>query len=301
MPRALWSGAISFGLVHIPVELFPATEHHGLQFHMLDRRNMGPVGYRKINKKTGKEVALEDIVKGYEFDKGQYVVMGEEDFVAANQHAAQTVEILSFVHAQDVPSIYYDTPYYLVPGKRGEKVYALLRETMRKAQRSAVATVVIQARQHMALVTAQERMLVLNTLRYTDDIRAIEDFNVPEAGTRSAGVTTKEIGMALKLIDNMSGDWEPAQYHDTYRDDLMARINAKIKSGKTMEIEKASSAPAKTRGTGKVVDLVALLQDSVRKGRSRDTKPARATVHQLRPRAKAAKRATTGKTQRKRA
>jgi DNA end-binding protein Ku len=307
MPRALWTGAISFGLVHIPVELYPATEHHSLQFHMLDRRNMGPVGYRKINKQTGKEVTLEDIVKGYEYEKGRFVVLNDEDFRKANEHATQTVEILSFVKEAEIPSLYYDTPYYLAPGKRGEKVYALLRETMRKAGRSAIATVVIQARQHLALVTAQERMLVLCTLRYAEDIRSIGDFKLPAAGPRAAGVTPKEIDMALKLIGNMSGEWEPSQYHDSYRDDLLARIDARIKAGKTTELAEADeTAAAKPRGGGKVVDLVALLQDSVRKRPGSKSgletqKTARASVHQLRPRGKTTARTGKAKAIRKRA
>jgi len=263
MPRALWKGAISFGLVHVPVELFPAAQRHTLDMDLLDRRTMAPIGYKKINKTTGKEVAAENIVKGYEYEKGQYVVLGEEDFRRANPTATQTVEILTFIDAAEIEPMYYDTPYYLVPGKGGNKVYALLRETMKRAGHIAVATVVIQTRQHLAAVIPGERMLMLNTLRYADEIRAVDESKLPEAGLRAAGVTQAEIDMALKLIESMAGKWDPKRYHDSYRDDLLARVKQKIKSGQTKEAAEPEEAKAPPR-TADVIDLTALLRESVR-------------------------------------
>lgn len=263
MPRSLWKGAISFGLVHVPVELYPAAQRHSLDMDLLDRRTMAPIGYKKINKATGKEVGAENIVKGYEYEKGQYVVLGDEDFRRANPKATQTVEILVFVDGGEIAPMYYDTPYYLVPTKGGNKVYALLRETMKRAGCIAIATVVIQTRQHLAAVIPGERMLMLNTLRYADEIRAADESKLPEAGLRAAGVSPTEIDMALKLIENMTGKWEPSRYHDSYRDDLLARVKQKIKSGQTKEAAEPDEAEAPRRSAD-VIDLTALLRESVR-------------------------------------
>jgi DNA end-binding protein Ku len=263
MPRALWKGAISFGLVHVPVELYPAAQRHTLDMDLLDRRTMAPIGYKKFNKTTGKEVAAENIVKGYEYEKGQYVVLGDEDFRRANPKATQTVEILAFVDGSEIEPMYYDTPYYLVPTKGGNKVYALLRETMKRAGCIAIAAVVIQTRQHLAAVIPGERMLMLDTLRYADEIRAIDESKLPEAGLRAAGVSQAEIDMALKLIENMTGKWEPKRYHDSYRDDLLARVKQKIKSGQTKEAAEPDEPEAPKR-TAEVIDLTALLRESVR-------------------------------------
>jgi DNA end-binding protein Ku len=230
---------------------------------LLDRRTMAPIGYKKINKTTGKEVAAENIVKGYQYEKGQYVVLGDEDFRRANPTATQTVEILTFIDGTEIDPMYYDTPYYLMPSKGGNKVYALLRETMKRAGSIAVATVVIQTRQHLAAVIPGERMLMLNTLRYADEIRAVDESKLPEAGLRAAGVTQAEIDMALKLIESMAGKWDPKRYHDSYRDDLLARVKQKIKSGQTKEAAEPEEAKAPPR-TADVIDLTALLRESVR-------------------------------------
>ena len=294
MPRALWKGAISFGLVHVPVELYPAAQRHSLDMDLLDRRTMAPIGYKKINKATGKEVDTANIVKGYEYEKGQYVVLGDEDFRRANPKATQTVEILAFIDGGEIEPMYYDTPYYLVPTKGGHKVYALLRETMKRAGCVAIATVIIQTRQHLAAVIAGERMLVLNTLRYADEIRAADESQLPEAGLRAAGVNQTEIDMALKLIENMTGKWEPKRYHDSYRDDLLARVKQKIKSGQTKEAAEPDEAEAPSRSAD-VIDLTVLLRESVRghSGRQpakaeRANAPAQAESETRKPRARRA-------------
>jgi DNA end-binding protein Ku len=274
MPRALWKGAISFGLVNIPVSLHSAEKRHRLDFTMLDRRNFKPVGYKRVNKETGREVAWENIVKGYEYEDGSYVALSEEDFKRANVEATQTVDIMAFVDAGDIDPIYYDTPYYLSPAKRGEKGYALLRETLRKSGKAAVANVVIRTRQYVAALLPMEGMLVLHTLRYDDEIRSIEDFDLP----RETGASGREVDMALRLVKEMSEQWKPRKYHDTYRDDLLARIREKVKAGETRELTEPEEGAREPRKSAEVVDLMALLKRSVEEqgsGKSRK-RPARA-------------------------
>src|SRR5688572_18670661 len=186
MPRALWRGAITFGLVNIPVALHSAEKRNKLDLTLLDRRNFAPVGYKRVNKETGREVGWEQIVKGYEYEKGSYVALSEEDFKRANVEATQTVDIQAFVDAADIAPIYFDTPYYLSPDKRGAKGYALLRETLRKSGKAAIANVVIRTRQHVAVLLPKEDMLVLNTLRYADEVRSTEDYELPGNAKASA-------------------------------------------------------------------------------------------------------------------
>ena len=263
MARVLWKGAISFGLVYVPVDLYPAAHRHTLDLDWLDKRSLEPIGYRKINKVTGKEVTSDQIVKGYQYKKGQYVVLGEADFKQANPRATQTVEILSFVKAGDIPAEFYDTPYYLAPGRKGEKPYTLLREAMRKAGRVALATVVIQTKQHLAAVSVRDRMLMLNTLRYADEIRDAQELSFPAAGIQGGNVRDNELKMAMRLIDDMVEEWDPQQYHDTYQEDILKRVQAKVKAGQTEEVSAAEAAPP--RAKAEVIDLVELLKRSVAK------------------------------------
>ncbi|NVM77112.1 DNA end-binding protein Ku [Duganella sp. SG902] len=262
--RALWKGAISFGLVYIPVEMYTAVQEHDLDLTMLDRRDFSPVGYKRYNKKTGKEVTWDDIVKGYEYEDNEYVVLSDEDLKRANVEATQTIDIVAFVEAADVPLTYYETPYYLAPARGGAKVYALLRETLRKAGKIGIATVVMRTKQHLCALVCVEDKIVLNTLRYATEIRDAEELKLPPATLKAAGISDKELQMALSLVDGMSEEWKPEQYHDTYKEDVMAMIKKKIKAGQTKTItapEKDTAAPKASN----VVDLVALLQNSLGK------------------------------------
>src|SRR5215212_9509426 len=207
MPRVLWKGAISFGLVHVPVSLYPASRSEGLSFDMIDKRDFAPVGYKRYNKRTGEEIERENIVKGYEYQKGDYVVVTNEDFKQANVEATQTVDIVTFVDAASVAPYYYDTPYYLEPGKRGEKGYTLLREVLRKTGRVGIANVVIRSKQHLAALIPLERMLLMNTLRFANEIRSMEELNLPAEGKN--GLSDKEIAMAERLVDDMTDKWKP--------------------------------------------------------------------------------------------
>jgi DNA end-binding protein Ku len=268
MGRSLWKGAISFGLVHIPVEMFPAVREKSLDLTMLDRRDFSPVGFKRYNKSNNKEVTWDDIVKGYEYSDGEYVVLSEEDLRRANPEATQTIDILAFVDAAEVPLIYYEQPYYLAPGKGGDKVYALLRETLRKTGKIGIATVVIRVKQHLAALLCVDDTIVLNTLRFADEIRETDELKIPATKAQAAGVTDKELKMAMALVDGMSEPWKPKQYHDNYREDVMALVEKKVKAKQTKTITMPGKEKAAPRSSN-VVDLVALLQQSIGKKPSR--------------------------------
>ena len=274
MARGLWKGAISFGLVNVPVELFSAEKRSTeLDLTMLDKRDLAPVGYKRYNKASGEDVAWADIVKGYEYEDGKYVVLSDEDFRRANIEASKTVEILAFVDSGKIAPLYFETPYYLAPGKRGEKAYALLRDALRKAGKVGIATVVIRTRQYLAAVFPQDDVLVMNTLRYADELRPAEelDFSL----LKNQKISPKELDLALRLIDDMADEWRPAKYKDTYREDLLARIEEKVKAGQTEEITQPQKQGREKAGAD-VIDLMALLKKSVEKKGAQREKPKRA-------------------------
>jgi DNA end-binding protein Ku len=259
MPRSLWKGAISFGLVNVPVELHSAQKRSSeLDLTMLDRRDLSPVGFKRVNKSTGDEVPWAEVVKGYEYEDGKYVVLGEEDFRRANPEASRTVDIVAFVEMKDVAPPYYETPYYLAPSKRGEKAYVLLRETLKKAGKAGIATVVIRTKQYLAALFPQDDVLVLNTLRYADELKKPASLEIAQAK-----VTAKELDMALRLVEDMSDAWQPEKFHDTYREDILKRVEEKIKAGETEDIPEPEKA--RERKGGEVIDLMSLLKKSIEK------------------------------------
>ncbi|MBA2352385.1 MAG: Ku protein [Burkholderiales bacterium] len=262
MPRTIWKGAISFGLVNIPIGLYTAEVKKGLSFSLLDRRDLAPVGYQRINKETGEEVPWEEIVKGYEYEDGEYVVLGDEDFRQANVEATETVDILDFVDAAQIPVVYFEQPYYLAPGRKGEKGYALLRETLRQTNKVGIANVVIRTRQHIAALIPYGNMLVLNLLRFADELREPEDLELPGEDLAKLGVSKKELEMAERLVEGMENEFDPTKYHDQYREDLLALIDKKIKSGKTETISEPVVEDDK-RGKAEVIDLMGLLKRSL--------------------------------------
>ena len=259
MARALWKGAIVFGLVHIPVDLYPGAKDNNLDFDWIDKRDDAPVGYQRINKKTGKPVEMANIVKGYEWKKGNYVVLEEEDFKAANPKATQTVEMLAFVDRESILPMFYEKPYRLVPGKRGEKGYVLLRETLKRTNKVGVAQVVIRNRQHLAVLMPIGDMLELITMRYADEVLGAEEFDLPTM--KEAKVSDKEVQLAERLVKDMSEDWKPAQYHDSYRDDLMKRIKALATKGRTHLVTTPTGDEEK--GGAQIIDLMAALKRSL--------------------------------------
>jgi DNA end-binding protein Ku len=263
MARALWKGAIVFGLVNIPVDLYPGARSSTLDLDWIDKRDMSPVGYQRINKSTGKPVKSEEIVKGYEYQKGRYVILTEEDFKQANPKATQTVDIKAFVPAGSIAAQFFETPYRLAPGKRGEKGYALLRETLRESKKIAIAEVVIRTKQHLAAVMVDGDALVLEILRWQDEILDPAEFELPG----KSAVNAKELELARKLVDDMTEPWKPAQYHDTYREDIKAQIERRVKAGNTEEITEAPKGGEKAGA--QVIDLMAALKQSL------ESKPAR--------------------------
>jgi DNA end-binding protein Ku len=262
MARAFWKGAISFGLVYIPVELYSATHGATIDLDFLDKRDFSPVGYQRYNKRTGKLVEWKDIVRGYQYRKGKYVALSDEDFRQANTKASQTIEITSFTDAGNIPPEYYEAPYYVAPQKGGEKVYALLREALKRARKVAIANVVVRTRQHLAAVLPEGDLLTLNTLRFADEIRRPEDLGVQVPSSKEVGLAAKEIAMAEKLIEGMTGPWEPLKYHDTYREDLMKRINEKVRNKETHTLTEASKS-SKPQKTAEIIDLMAVLKQSL--------------------------------------
>ncbi|NDZ13186.1 Ku protein [Variovorax sp. WS11] len=266
-PRVLWKGAISFGLVHIPVALYAATVDHSIDFDWLDKRSMDPVGYKRVNKKTGREIAREQIVKGVEVEDGQYVVLSDKEIADAYPRMTQTIEIETFVPSNSIPFVYLERPYYLAPINRGGKVYALLRETLERTGRIGVARVVIQTKQHLAALVPVGPGLVLNLLRWGADIRPWKDLPLPAENAKKAGLAEREIKMATELVEDMSSDWDPESFKDSFKDEILRLVDRKIEAGKTEAVAKLGPVEEQEgRPSAKILDLTELLQRSLRKG-----------------------------------
>lgn len=269
--RSLWKGAITFGLVHIPIGLYSATQETDVDFDWLDRRTMDPVGYRRINKRTGREIGKEDVVKGVQYRKGEYVVLSAEEIAQAYPRTTQTIEIESFVDIDQVPFVYLEKPYYTAPINKGEKVYALLREALKETGKAGLARVVIHSKQHLAVVLPCGPALVLNLLRWGGEIRSWEGLQLPPAG--KAGIRDAELKMARHLIEDMSGKWSAADFRDEFQDAIMHLVAAKAEAGDTEEVQPLEEAPA-ARGAD-VIDLTELLRRSL-EGRAGGAAPAKA-------------------------
>ena len=258
MASTVWKGHLTFGLVSLPVKLYSAARSETVSFNQLHKHDHSRVKQVLYCALEDKPIQRSEIVKGYEYEDGKYVVLGEEDFRRANPEASRTVDIVAFVEMQDVAPIYFETPYYLAPSRRGEKAYALLRETLKKAGKAGIATVVIRTKQYLAALFAQDDILVLNTLRYADELKKPASLEIAPAK-----VTAKELDMALRLVEDMSDEWQPGKFHDTYREDILKRVEAKIKAGETEEIPEPERP--KERKGGEVIDLMSLLKKSIEK------------------------------------
>jgi DNA end-binding protein Ku len=261
MPRAIWKGAISFGLVHVPVSLYPGSSDTGIDFDWLDKRSMDPVGYKRINKRTGKEIERDNIVKGVKAETGDYVILSEDEIKAAYPKTTQTIEIEAFVHAAEIPFVYLEKPYYLEPLNKGEKVYALLREAMAAAGVIGIARVVMHTKEHLAALIPSGAGLVLNTLRWSNEIRDMAALNLPAAGKKGASIKDAELKMAEQLIGDMTVAWEPSGYTDHFADAVHALVKRRVDAGKTEKVEPLEEGEAKT--TSNVIDLTALLKQSL--------------------------------------
>ncbi len=264
MPRVIWKGAISFGLVHVPVALYPASQAVGIDFDWLDKRSMDPVGYKRVNKRTGKEIQGDDIVKGIKQDDGDYVILTEEQIKAAYPKSTQTIEIESFVKASEIPFTLLETPYYLEPIGKGEKVYALLREAMAEAGVIGIARVVMHTKEHLAALVPSGAALVLNTIRWASEIRPADELKLPAQGKTAAGLKPAELKMAAQLISDMTGPWKSADYSDRFGDAVQKLVNKKVAAGQTETVTPLEDAPAEA-GASNVVDLTELLAKSLAK------------------------------------
>lgn len=288
MARAIWKGAISFGLVHIPVALVSATTRQGVDFDWLDQRSMEPVGYKRVNKVTGKEVSKEHIAKGVQYEKGRYVVLSEEEIRSAHPDSTQTIDIFSFVDSHEVPLQNIDTPYFLAPDKRGEKVYALLRETLVSTGKVALANVILHTKQHLAVLLPMDAALALVMLRWPSEVRSIDQLELPSAVT-SAKLEKRELDMAKRLVKDMSGSWQPDEYRDTFEEKIMQLVEQKAREGKIADVEGVGEEEG--RRSADIIDLTELLKRSLG-GKAKEKKPAPAKSSSKKTPAKNASPAT---------
>lgn len=272
--RPIWKGSLDFGLVSIPVALYSAQAAGRIDFDLIDKRDFSRVRYRHVNEKTGREVPWDQIVKGYQYKKGEYVALSDEEFRNANVEASRSIRITEFVDAAQISPIYYEQPYYLEPLKNGRRAYALLREVLKKTGKVEIAKVVIRSRQHLAAVMAEGPLLVLNVLRFPHELRDASGLDVPESGAKRADVSSQEVKMAEQLVEAMVGDWNPERYRDEYHDDLMKLIDRKIQSGQTKAVA-PPEAERRPQQQGKVIDIMHLLRQSVDQAHKKEEPPRR--------------------------
>jgi DNA end-binding protein Ku len=280
MARAIWKGSISFGLVNIPIALYPATRREELKFRLLRRSDLSPVNYKRVAEKDGKEVPWDQIVKGYEYEKGKYVVLREEDFQRVDLEATQTVDIQDFVNQEEIDPMFFYKPYYLEPQKGGDKAYALLRDALKDTNKVGVAKVVIKTRQYLAGVKPEDGVLVLELMHFADELADPEKLHVP----KKLEVGKREMNMAKSLIGSMSSKWEPEKYKDDYREALMEVIEEKVEAGGKEIEEKPRKAPKPT----KVIDLVSVLQKSLEQTGTKKKTTAKSSEKRKQPAKKAA-------------
>jgi DNA end-binding protein Ku len=274
MARAMWKGSLAFGLVNIPVELYSAVRDHRPKFRLLHGKDESPVHYERVCQAEGKPVAWEDLVKGYEYERGQFVVLTKDDFKTAALEKTKTLDILDFVDPKEVDERYFETPYYLQASKGADRSYALLREAIRESGKIGIAKIILRDSQHLASVEVIGDALVLTMMRFADELADLDDFKFP----KSEGIRAAELKMAIQLVENLSAKWEPDKYTDEYRDNLMRLIQAKIKGRKPKLVERETPRQAE------VVDLMERLRASLEGKGSRSARshsprsPARSTA-----------------------
>ena len=280
MARALWKGSISFGLVNIPIELHTAVRDHRPRFRMLHAKDKSPVKFQRVCARDGKPVAWEDLVKGYEYQRGHFVVVTKDDFEAAALEKTRTVDIIDFVDANEIDDRFFETPYYLVPAKGGERAYALLREAIRESKRIGIAKFILRETQHLAAVEVIEQAIVLSVMRFADELVDVDQFNLPG----KEGLRKPELDMARALVNSLAAEWDPSKYTDQYRENLMRIIEGKIK-GKTVELE-----PGVEPREAEVVDLMERLRRSLEQsgGKPRAAKAGRRSKSSSKRRARSA-------------
>ena len=303
MPRPVWSGTLSFGLLNIPVSLMTGERKTDISFRMLDSRNNAPIRYERVNAETGEEVPWKDIVKAFEYDKGSYVVLEQEDIASAAPESHDAIEVEAFVDAGAIGPQYFEKPYVLVPAKKAEKGYVLLREALEKTGKIGIARVVIRTRESLCAVMPQDNALLLMMMRYPQELVDIGEYNIPEGAKGDYRISQKELEFSQQLIDTMSGDWEPEQYQDEFRDRLQKVIQDRMKADGV--VKRGAEEPRVDEDAAtNVVDFMSLLQQSIDKNKRTPAKkavPAKKTAKKAAKAAKGAKKATKKSSARKRA
>jgi DNA end-binding protein Ku len=311
MARPIWTGTLSFGLLNVPVSLMSGERSVDLHFRMLDSRNNTPVRYERVNAETGEEVPWKEIVKAFEYAKGSYVVLEPEDIKSAASEGREVVDVKAFVDANSVGPEYFEKPYVLVPGKKAEKGYVLLRETLKRTERIGIARVVIRTREYLSAVIPRGNALMLMLMRYPQELVDVEDYKIPEGTTSHYRISATEIRMAEQLIESMSDEWTPSDYRDEFRDRLRKVLEKRMKSKGVVSPEPENESDMPENVTTNVVDFMSLLQKSLANKRrtpakktpekaARKTavrkKPAAASKKKKAPAKKTAKRAAARKT-----
>lgn len=257
--RAIWSGALSFGLVNIPIKMYTASKDEGLDFDLLHKKDYSPIRYAKVCKTEEKEVPYNELVKGYEYEKGDYVILQQDDFIKANVKKTKTIDVLEFVNEGEIDSVYYEKPYYLEPDKSAQKAYSLMIEALRKSKKVGIAKFVIRTRQRLGIIKPLDNVIVLNQMRFQSEIKDAKEIKAP-----NLEVSDKEIEMALALINQLSGDFKPEEFHDTYTEDLKKLIDEKAKG------EKITAKEENIQETSNVTDLMALLKKSLEQEKEKE-------------------------------
>lgn len=265
MARPIWTGSISFGLVNIPVQLYPATTARELTFKMLDRRDMSPIHEKRVNERSGKEVQWEDVVKGYKYGDDQYVILTEDEIRAAYPKTTQTIELLAFVKSDEIDPVYFDKPYFAEPLPNSRKAYQILVKTLEDTGRVGVARLVLRTKAHLTALIPRDNMLIAVFLRFAHELRDVKDLDMPRLDLKQLGVTGKELDMAKQLVDSMTETWDAKQYKDDYHDDMLRLIKHKAKAGQIEVVEKAPE-PA---GEAEVVDIADLLRRSMKRAKAK--------------------------------
>ncbi|WP_064750188.1 Ku protein [Lysobacter antibioticus] len=279
MARPIWTGTLSFGLLNIPVKLMTGERRVDLHFRMLDSRNKAPIRYERVNEETGEEVPWKEIVKAFEYDKGNYVVIEDADIAAAAPEHKETVDIEAFVDAAAIGPQFYDKPYVLEPGKKAEKGYVLLREVLQRTGKVGVGRVVIRTREYLAAVMPQDQALLLLILRYAQEIVDPADYKLPEGGLAKWKISAREVDMAQKLIESMSSDWEPDSYRDDFRERLHKVIEQRVKSKQVVRGKSVDESKLPENAATNVIDFAELLKRSLeKKGGRTAAKPAKSAA-----------------------
>lgn len=274
MANPIWKGHISFGLVNVPITLYSAEQRTDISLHLLDSRNAARVRYERINEVTGAEVPWDKVVKGFEYDGGNYVLLSDEELRTAAPELTKTIPIEQFVDLREIGVLYFDKPYYLVPGKGGEKGYVLLREALAESGKVGLARVVIRSRGHLAALLPYGKALVLELLRFHQELRSLDEYAIPRGELKDYKISRKELELALQLVEGLSGRWEPERFHDEYREALMKHIEKRIAVGDTQGVGEPEAPVAEAPST---VNFMSMLKKSLEQTASAG-KPRRTTV-----------------------